>query len=76
MMTLTKKRDCKGKLSTEVQGLVGASSDSFNGNSCPHLGHFAPLQCTNDSHPEQAKALPYDMSKAKPHSGQRTIRFA
>jgi len=40
------------------------------GNSSPHLGHLAILHCTEDAQPEQAKALPYVMSKVKPHLGQ------
>jgi hypothetical protein len=45
------------------------------GNSCPHFGHFAALHCTEDGQAEQAKALPYVMSKAKRHFGQATIRL-
>lgn len=45
------------------------------GNSCPQFGHLANPHCTEDGQPEQAKVLPYVMSKLKPHFGQRIMCF-
>jgi hypothetical protein len=51
-------------------------SDPYDkGNSCPHLGHLAIPHCTEEGHPEHAKALPYVMLKVKPHLGHLTIDF-
>jgi hypothetical protein len=45
------------------------------GNSFPHFGHLAIAQLTVDGQPEHAKALPYVMSKVKPHLGHFTACF-
>ncbi|MEM3824142.1 MAG: hypothetical protein QXH87_04335 [Candidatus Bathyarchaeia archaeon] len=63
---LVKKRDCR---------IICTIYCDVKGNSCLHLGHFTISQCMDDGHPEQAKALPYPISKVKLQFGHVSIRF-